>query len=363
MRFLHTADWQIGMKAAHLGEKAGAVRRKRLETARRVVELARERKVDFILVAGDVFEHNGVSRVAVREVARLLGSAGRPVYVIPGNHDPREPGSVWEDPAWVGQPDVHLLLTPKPVPLPGGVLFPCPGSRGGSRRDPTAWIEAGGGTGIRIGMAHAGVEGVAGSDGADVVGRDAARRAGLDYLALGHWHSTALYEVDGAVRMAYSGAHEATAFGERDSGNVLLVEIEAPGAAPAVEAVRVGALRWLRKDYRIASRGELRRALEDLEAVPDPETALVECSIRGTLYPDESEILHRLEQTLEERFLLGRLRRDGLDLEPDWDEWLESLPEGFLREAARLVQRDAADEIIRRQALLLLYRATLGVAG
>jgi len=358
MRFLHTADWQIGMKAAHLGEKAGAVRRKRLETARRVVELAREREVDFILVAGDVFEHNGVSRVAVREVARLLGSAGRPVYLIPGNHDPREPGSVWEDPAWEAQPDVHLLLTPEPVPLPGGVLFPCPGSRGGSRRDPTAWIEAGGGTGIRVGMAHAGVEGVAGSDDADVVARDAAHRAGLDYLALGHWHSTALYEVDGAVRMAYSGAHEATAFGERDSGNVLIVEIEAPGATPIVEPVHVGALRWLSRDYEIAARGQLARVVQELETIPDPETALVECALHGTFFADEAGLLSQLEKTLEERFLYGRLHRDYFAPEPDWEEWLESLPSVYLREAGRLIRERAAGPEVCRRSLLLLYKAT-----
>lgn len=363
MRFLHTADWQIGMKAAHLGDKAGEVRKKRLETARRVVELAREREVDFVLLAGDVFEHNGVSRVAVGEVARLLGSAGRPVYVIPGNHDPHEPGSVWEDPAWEAQPDVHLLLAAEPAALPGGVLFPCPGARGGAPGDPTAWIQARTESGIRIGMAHAGVAGVAGSDDAAAVARDAAQRARLDYLALGHWHSTALYEVDGAARMAYSGTHETTAFGERDSGNVLLVEIDASGAAPAVEAVRVGALRWLSKDFEITSRGELRRALEDLEAVPDPETALVQCSIRGTLYPEEAEVLDRIEQTLEERFLFGRLHRDYLAPEPDWDEWLKNLPEGFLRTAARMIRDDSADEQIRRRALLLLYRATQGVAG
>jgi hypothetical protein len=39
MRFLHTADWQIGMKAAALGDAGARVREERLVAGRRVVEL------------------------------------------------------------------------------------------------------------------------------------------------------------------------------------------------------------------------------------------------------------------------------------------------------------------------------------
>ena len=35
MRFLHTADWQIGMKAAHVGAVGGKVRDERLQAAQR----------------------------------------------------------------------------------------------------------------------------------------------------------------------------------------------------------------------------------------------------------------------------------------------------------------------------------------
>lgn len=41
MKFLHTADWQVGMRATQLGEKGERVRHARLESARRVIEEAR----------------------------------------------------------------------------------------------------------------------------------------------------------------------------------------------------------------------------------------------------------------------------------------------------------------------------------
>ncbi|NOX53263.1 MAG: hypothetical protein GXP27_02265 [Planctomycetes bacterium] len=56
VRFLHTADWQIGMKAAHVGEKAERVRDERLNAARRVVQVGREHSAEFIVVAGDTFK-------------------------------------------------------------------------------------------------------------------------------------------------------------------------------------------------------------------------------------------------------------------------------------------------------------------
>lgn len=140
MRFLHTADWQIGMKASHVGEAGTRIRDERLEAARRVVGAARSAATDFILVAGDTFEDNGVDRVLVQKVADILAGFSGPVYVIPGNHDPLVPGSVWEHPAWKSSENVRVLREETPVEIPGGTLYPCPVRAKRSGKDPTAWI-------------------------------------------------------------------------------------------------------------------------------------------------------------------------------------------------------------------------------
>ena len=69
MRFLHTADWQIGMKASHVGEAGKRIRDERVAAAWRVVEAARAAGADFILVAGYTFEDHGVDRVLVQKEA------------------------------------------------------------------------------------------------------------------------------------------------------------------------------------------------------------------------------------------------------------------------------------------------------
>ncbi len=53
VKFIHTADWQIGMKAAHVGAVGQRVRSERLDAARRVIEAATSHRADFIVVAGD----------------------------------------------------------------------------------------------------------------------------------------------------------------------------------------------------------------------------------------------------------------------------------------------------------------------
>src|SRR5258706_13925749 len=94
MKILHTADWQIGMRAAHADERAPEVREARLRAAERVVDEAAARGVDLLLLAGDTFEDSSVEPILIRRVGDVLARAPGPGFVLPGNHDPPGPGSV-----------------------------------------------------------------------------------------------------------------------------------------------------------------------------------------------------------------------------------------------------------------------------
>ncbi len=358
MRFLHTADWQIGMKASALGEAGARVREERLAAGKRVVEAARQQGVDFILVAGDTFEDNAVDRVLVQRVADTLAAFSKPVFIIPGNHDPLTPGSVWEHPAWKSTAHVHVLREDTPVEIAGGLLYPCPVFEKRSDRNPTAWIPNERGDAIRVGMAHGTVEGVHQDEPDYPIPRDAARRCGLDYLALGHWHSYAAYpDEDGVTRMAYSGTHETTKFGERDSGNALVVDIDGPGAPPRIAPVHTGGLTWTQLEEGLRDAGALARLRETIEAMGNGDDTLLEITLTGLLHARDREELEHIGQLVASRFLYGRLNTEKLRPSPGDDAWISNLPPGVVREAA-IRLRDAAaanpDEIALR-ALLELY--------
>ncbi len=343
MKFIHTADWQLGMKAVHVGEAAARVREERLAAARRVIKAAHDHGADFVLIAGDTFEDNGVERALIQKVADILGGSPVPVYLIPGNHDPLTPGSVWEHPAWKTMEHVHVLREEKSVEIPGGILYPCPVKDKRSRKDPTAWIPSANTGAIRIGLAHGTVEGVPQPEPDHPIPRDAASRAGLDYLALGHWHSTAIYPLpDGSVRMAYCGTHEATSFGERDSGNVLVVEIAGPGVPPLVTPVRTGGLSWMVIEKDIRQPGDLQRVRQDIESQNNPGSTLVELRLKGLLAASERDEMARIEEILASRFLFHRVDSSGLRPSPEDTSWLASLPPGILQNVAARLQ-DLAD--------------------
>lgn len=356
------------MKAAHVGAVGGQVRAERLEAARRVVEAAHRHEAEFLVVAGDTFEDNAVDRLLVQQVADILGRFSGPVYLIPGNHDPLVPGSVWEHPAWRGHGNLHLLEASEPVRLAGVTLFPCPLKEKYSLKDPTRWIDAKGSAEIAIGIAHGTVEGIAPGEIDYPIARDAATRAGLDYLALGHWHSFASFPApDGAQRLAYSGTHEATKFGERDSGNAALVEISSRGTAPQLTPIPTGGLGWLVVEETLREPGDLSRLLHQLEAIEGADRKLIDVRLGGVLEPADEPELARLGALLDARFLFSRVETSRLVPSPQDDRWLESMPVGVIRETGRRLQQlcdpawpeprpEGATPEVARRALLELYR-------
>ena len=261
MKFIHTADWQLGLKLKYVPGDAGArARAARFDTVRRIAELARARGADCVLVAGDVFDDNAVGEDTLAQAHDALAAfAPTPVLLLPGNHDHAGPGSVWSR-LWPAA-HVRALTARKPLDVAGATVYPCPLLRRHERDDPTAWLPArGAADGIRVAVAHGGVIDFAGYNEAPNL-IDARRVLGLDfdYLALGDWHSKLCFD----ARAWYPGAPEATRFKETDPGHVLWVEIPAPGALPRVEAVPVARCHWRRHVWHFDGDVTVRKASGD----------------------------------------------------------------------------------------------------
>ncbi|MBM4014763.1 MAG: hypothetical protein FJ293_07355, partial [Planctomycetes bacterium] len=138
-RLLHTADWQLGMKATAAGAAAPAVRAARLAAARRVVALANQHAVDVLLLAGDTFEDTTVPPVLVQQTVDLLRESRAPVFVLPANHDPLVPGGLFDHPAWRdAAPRVTVLRESGPIAVGAADLFACPLVAAHSVADPLA---------------------------------------------------------------------------------------------------------------------------------------------------------------------------------------------------------------------------------
>ena len=90
LRLLHLADVHLGASMSSFGDAAEARRRSLLDAFRRLPEVARREEVHAVLVAGDLFdrpEPESEVRAAVAETFARLAADGRPVFLVPGNHD------------------------------------------------------------------------------------------------------------------------------------------------------------------------------------------------------------------------------------------------------------------------------------
>lgn len=328
------------MKAASAGAASARVRKARLDTAADLVKL----KADALLVAGDTFEDNGVDRALIDQVAAILARFDGPVFVLPGNHDPLVPGSVWDHPAWTQYSNITVIREAKAYALDGATLLAAPLRETHSRLDPTTWLDtADRPPGIVIAMSHGTVEGVDPDTEHHPIA--AHKREGIHYLALGHWHSTAIYN-DGA--MAYSGTHETTKFGERDSGNVLRVTI---AETNAIERIPTGRLRWQSIEEEIRHPGELDALRAKLLTLPTE--SLVRVKLKGLLHAADAAILNHIDD-IGQRFL--HFTADTEFLLPAHDDaWFETLPAGAVQlAAARLRELAANGDTTAAEALLEL---------
>ena len=96
VKFLQTSDWHLGIKFKQLGDKASEARDIRLKTAQKVLDLAKDNNVDFVLIVGDLFDDNQVDRKLITEVSKMFSQIDpTPVYLLPGNHDPLTRDSIY----------------------------------------------------------------------------------------------------------------------------------------------------------------------------------------------------------------------------------------------------------------------------
>jgi DNA repair exonuclease SbcCD nuclease subunit len=204
MKLVHSSD-------LHIADEPGIDGYTGLIGLAAVLATARALCADIVLLAGDSFDNHRVSTPVLRQTAAILATAGRPIVLLPGNHDPAMPECLFSRAGIIGLPDIHVLG----ISNPGSVRFDRYGLEvwGHAHRSyadmsplhrpqkrSTQW---------QVAMAHGHYV------PAEDRERDAHRAwkitdeeltaAGADYVALGHWDRPTKVG-PGSVRAYYSGS-------------------------------------------------------------------------------------------------------------------------------------------------------------
>jgi DNA repair exonuclease SbcCD nuclease subunit len=325
LRIIHTADVHLGARHADMGEQAAAQRERQFAAFSRAVDLALAEKVDLFLIAGDLFDSNVQPRRSAErvgaELKRLVDARIRTV-LIPGTHDVYDRASIYraydlaalagstadDDYVTVLRPDVPYVYLPACDVIVHGRVF-------ATKRAPTSPLEGfvadvpGVAATWRIGMVHGSIA-IPGKTDRDevVITTDEIAASGLDYLALGHWHSAQVSKA-GAVTYAYAGAPEAVALDQDRAGKVLLIECatEGPTRTVKVEERTVGATMFEKLELDASGISSQPTLVSTLTARADPDLVL-DVRIVG-VRPDELDIdTDEVETALARSFLKVRVR-------------------------------------------------------
>ncbi|MCS6855029.1 MAG: metallophosphoesterase [Elioraea sp.] len=379
LRFLHTADLQIGRAFAFAPPELGPLLAEaRLQALDRLAAAARAAGAPRVLIAGDLFDTPRPSdRVLAQTKDRLAHAGDVAWHILPGNHDPHRPGGVWERFAREGLPsNVHLHLAPHPVAVacapgePTAWLLPAPLTARRAGEDPTAWMdEAPTPEGaIRIGLGHGSIAGFGGEEGAEAnpIAQDRARRAGLAYLALGDWHGRKRID----DRTWYCGTPEPDRFrldpdgdGMRCvGGEALAVAIDGTAAPPRVQPVAIGRFVWRRCEATLTAADQVVALAERLEALPRPAETLLRLTVQGALTLAGHDLFRdRVARPLGARLAWLDLDEGALAIRPEDDELAAIDLEGVVRRAADRLAAQARDpgdpdREVARAALIALWR-------
>lgn len=260
-RLLHMADVHLGARHRDLGDAAARQRERQFAAFRRGLEAGLAANVDVALISGDLFDSNAQPRRSVEMAAielRKLTDRSIRVVLIPGTHDCYEAGSIYRVfdlrlMAGLSEgSDLLTVLTPEHADVVFRdldlVVYGRVSPTKRASRSPLAdfTTAAENRAHWRVAMIHGSmlIPGKVEQDDVLFSSTEVAA-SGLDYLALGHWHSWQQGQA-GSTTWVYPGAPEPMALDQAGAGRVAIVHLDerAGERVVRVEPVQVGRTRF-----------------------------------------------------------------------------------------------------------------------
>ena len=361
VRFIHTADWQLGKPFAGVEDpaKRAILQNERIEAIKRIGKIAKDNEASFVLVAGDLFDSSTVTKATVSAACSAIGGIGLPVYVIPGNHDHGGGGGIWEQDFFRREkeqlsPNLHVLLSSEAVELENAVLFPCPLLRRHEVVDTTSWLRnyekdlSVFGNKPLIIVAHGSVQSFGSTvdeeeegGGVNIIDLEKLPENAFDYVALGDWHGTKKI----SEKIWYAGTPEPDRFpkGEdHQQGNVLLVHVS-KNVNPNVDTITTKEMEWHEINFTFHDDSRVNDLAENIMELISNNTNknLIHLHLDGSLGLEAYSKMEQLLESLQARLI--RLKLDNKTVISPTSEELKSLTERSADPLIRGVARKLID--------------------
>jgi DNA repair exonuclease SbcCD nuclease subunit len=352
-RFLHAGDLHLdspitGLAAVAPQEVLDVLRAATTQAWRSIVRAAVDERVDFVLIAGDVFEVAAptlLGQARFRDGLAELASHGIRSYVVHGNHDPMD-GKAWaaslEFPALVHRfgtaagESVVVERDGQPLARVHGRSYP---SAAVAENYAAEFRAAPDGL-FGIGLLHTNVGDRPGHANYAPCSIDDLRAAGMDYWALGHIHQPSVVLADPPA--LYSGIPQGRDPGELGERGCWLVDV-VESRRVAYRFLPTDHVRWSPLSVEIADlvtddalRAACRDAIEQAIAGADGRSLIVRLRLAGR-GPLHSTLL-RSGYLDDLRTLLNEERSLGVPF-----AWVESIADDTVAEIDIDARRGAQD--------------------
>lgn len=228
VRFLHCADIHLDslfhMFGAHQ-EKAEVRRRDVMDVFRRIIDLAEEQDCEFVLICGDLFEHEHVKRSTIDYLCNCFQLYSHIKFLlIAGNHDPEVEGSFYKFIDWPS--NVKFLGVENPIFETEDVCFHGAGFRDFYHKESLLKnLKKLNDEKINVLLTHGSVDFYDAGKGYNPISSTEIEKFGLDYAAVGHFHNR-LDDIGGKGIIYNPGSPEPLGLDETGVHGVYVVDIE-----------------------------------------------------------------------------------------------------------------------------------------
>ena len=221
VKIIHTADLHLG--SARTGVKNGRIEIE--NTFYKIINLCKTECVDFLLIAGDLFD-SPYQENAENVISAMAQIPDTTIAIAPGNHDPACPGSIYlrykfPDNVVVFQGfGEHIDFPEKNVRLYGGGFTDRFEKISLMRSFDTPSSDF-----INICILHADFVPESTASEYNPITASQVEASGFDYLALGHIHKRSEIQKLGKTHFAYPGCPDGMGFDELGSHGIYIGEI------------------------------------------------------------------------------------------------------------------------------------------
>jgi exonuclease SbcD len=354
--FIHTADLHLDSPFSTLAREntdlSAIMRSATFNAFENIIRLCIEKRVDFLVIAGDVFDGADRSlraQVKFRDGLKRLNDAGIHSFIAHGNHDPLDSWSTsldWPFRVHLFPDHVETVPITRNHELLGniqGISYP----KGNERRN-LAKLFKKTGPDFHIGLLHANAGSNTGHEPYAPCSLEDLLKAGMDYWALGHVHTRRRLSDSGPF-ILYPGNTQGRNINEPGKRGCYLVRVDEEGGINT-EFFPTDSVRWYSLNIQIDNLeseqdliNSLNKTCEEISVNGSGRTSIVRIILEGN-----SPLAKMLTDTNIIKDLLEITRENGTLFSPQvWIEKIESRAKTPFDIPSLLKNSDFVGELLR----------------